>query len=446
MVSRRGRVTTRGVALGWIVPALAAVLLWAAPANGQQVLSQATGTIQVEIGKGALVTLPAPVSRLAVADTTIADFQFPGGPNEMMVRGLRLGTTSLIVWEQTGARRIYNIEVVPDLTALRTQIRTLFPSESITVTLTGSSIILSGAVSDPITARRIRELAEATGVAVIDNIQAPAAQQVLLHVRFAEVRRSAVDRLAADLFGTDVGNIGDVVGSGATADVTTLSEGIVNLLLAGGTARLDAAIRALRSSGEFRSLAEPNLITIDGQEATFLAGGEFPYPIVQPGAQTTAVSIAFKEFGVRLRFTPTITNTGAIRLKVAPEVSSLDFANGLTVSGFQIPSLLARRAETEVEMRPGQHLAIAGLLDNTWSENLDKIPFLGDLPIIGTFFRARSNLQDRTELLVLITPHIVAPSDTSPTLPMGEPGTWGWMRNMRERMDQNWTMPHVRRN
>ena len=209
----------------------------------------------------------------------------------------------------------------------------------------------------------------------------------------------------------------------------------MRLFLVGQNADLDATIRALKSKGEYRSLAEPNLVTMEGQEASFLAGGEFPYPTVQQagggGGAGGQVTITFKEFGIRLKFTPTVTNGGTIVLKVAPEVSSLDFANGLTFAGYQIPALLTRRAESTVELRPGQNLAIAGLLDNVLSDNVNKIPFLGDLPILGAFFRSKSNDQARTELLVLVTPHLVEASDVAPGMPTGEPATWRWDRNMK---------------
>jgi pilus assembly protein CpaC len=158
------------------------------------------------------------------------------------------------------------------------------------------------------------------------------------------------------------------------------------------------------------------------------------------------VGIQFREFGVRLRFTPQVLYNGAIRLHVAPEVSSLDFANGLVIAGFQIPSLLSRKAETNVELLPGQHLAIAGLLDNTMNQSVDKIPFLGDLPIIGSLFSAKLNSQDRTELLILVTPHLIQPSDVRPPVPTGEPLIWEWDRNMRLHPDSiGRTMPQQQR-
>ena len=163
-------------------------------------------------------------------------------------------------------------------------------------------------------------------------------------------------------------------------------------------------------------------MTLPGKEAYFLAGGEFPYPSVQSGSSGNAVSIVFKEFGVRLRFTPNIARNGAIRLKLAPEVSTLDFANGLSFQGFTIPSLRTRRAETEVELREGEYLAIAGLLDNETTRNLTKIPILGDIPILGELFKSRGIRDRRTELLVVVRPELVQASDASPKLPTGEPG------------------------
>ena len=195
-------------------------------------------------------------------------------------------------------------------------------------------------------------------------------------------------------------------------------------------------MQAAVARGDLRTLAEPNLLTLPAKEAYFLAGGEFPYPSVQ-GTGSNAITITFKEFGIRLRFTPNIARNGAIRLKVQPEVSTLDFANGVTISGFSIPSLRTRRAETEVELREGQHMAIAGLLDNESSRNLTKIPILGDIPILGELFRSRGVRQRRTELVVVVTPSLVMASDSAPPIPTGEPGAmppvrpWDWEGNLK---------------
>ncbi len=207
---------------------------------------------------------------------------------------------------------------------------------------------------------------------------------------------------------------------------STSSDGDVTFSLLNPNSQLNDILRVLRSKGDFKDLAEPTLLTLPGKEASFLAGGEFPYPTVQAGSGNNAVTIVFKEFGVRLRFTPTIMRNGNIRLKVAPEVSSLDFANALTFQGFVVPSLLTRRAETEVELQDGQHLSIAGLLDNSVINNVNKIPILGDLPILGFFFRSKSARERRTELLVIVTPRIVGASDSMPPVPTGEPKDWDW--------------------
>jgi pilus assembly protein CpaC len=197
----------------------------------------------------------------------------------------------------------------------------------------------------------------------------------------------------------------------------------------------------LKGTGEFKSLAQPNLVTREGEEASFLAGGEFPFPSIQQGGggALAGVTIEWREFGILLNFTPTITNAGNVRLRVAPEVSSLDFANGLTFQGFQIPALLSRKVDTDVELRPGQTLAIGGLLDNNMLRNVDKIPILGDIPILGFFFRSEEARQDRTELLVLVTPHILD-TDNLPewALPTGDPNSadWEWDAHIRRWIEE----------
>jgi pilus assembly protein CpaC len=352
---------------------------------------------------------------------------------EILINAVALGTTTLIYWDRQNLAHIFSIEVTVDAQALERQIRDLFPNVNVTVTTTGNNVILSGAVSDATVVRRIQEIAAATGANVINNLQAPTAEQVLLQVRFAEVNRSAMQNLGTQLAVLNPDRLEDAV-KGDVA-IETISDGIVRLFMLGGDSQLQAFIRAAKSTGDFRDLAEPNLLTLEGKEASFLAGGEFPYPAVQTvgagGSSTNAITVQFREFGVRLRFTPFVTNAGAIRLQLAPEVSSLDFANGVTISGFQLPSILTRRAETEVELKPGQHLAIAGLLDTQSISDVDKIPLLGDIPILGTLFRSKNIQQRRTELLVLVTPRLVRPSDVPPPLPTGEPGTWKLDRSLR---------------
>ena len=215
-------------------------------------------------------------------------------------------------------------------------------------------------------------------------------------------------------------------------DVTQTFSDALNIFLVDHQNGVGAFIQALKSNGLFRSLAEPNLLAVHGQEASFLAGGEFPYPVVQGGANVGAVTIQFREYGIRLNFTPTIQSSGNIRLHVAPEVSTLDFANGLTLQGFNIPSILSRKMETEIELADGQTFGIAGLIDNTIIEDIDKIPVLGDIPILGSLFRSKELRQNKSELLVLVTPRLVQPMDQSPPVPTGEPEVWDWDDSMLE--------------
>jgi pilus assembly protein CpaC len=278
-------------------------------------------------------------------------------------------------------------------------------------------------------------MAQTTGATVIDNLVAPPAVQVLLKVRFAEINRTALRDWAARL---RVLNPHEISSDGNWSGFTDPSGSTttIGFLLDSGNEEIQALVQAAVAKGDLRTLAEPNLLTLPAKEAYFLAGGEFPYPTVQSGS-SNAVTITFKEFGVRLRFTPQIARNGAIRLKVAPEVSTLDFANGVTISGFEIPSLRTRRAETEVELREGQHLAIAGLLDNESIKNLTKIPILGDIPILGELFKSKGTRQRRTELLVVVTPSLVMASDTAPQVPTGDPGPmpvpkdWDWEGNLK---------------
>jgi len=425
-LKRRGHPVRRGV---WRCVVLAAALgVWGVPrpVAAQNILSQPSRTLRLEVGGSQLVQLGYAYSQIHLTNEAVARLDFIS-PTDIVVNGTGIGVSSLMIWNQQNVPDLWRIEVTPNISALQAQLNLLFPNAGITATAAGSTVILSGTVTNPTIAARAVQLAELTGANVFNNIQAPTGEQILLHVQFAEIRRTALARLSADLFAQNIGSIENVVGDGSEADIQTLAEGIVRLFLIGQDARLEAVINALKREGEFRSLAEPNLVTLDGQAATFLAGGEFPYPTIQAGGGN-AVTIQFKQFGVVLEFTPVITNSGRIRLAVTPEVSALDFANGLTIGGFQIPSLLTRRASTNVELAPGQHLAIAGLLNQNLTDAVDKIPLLGDLPIIGTFFRSTANQEERTELLVLVTPYIVEPSDIRPQLPGGDPLLWDWSR------------------
>jgi pilus assembly protein CpaC len=352
----------------------------------------------------------------------------------VLINGKALGTTTLFVWDNQGQVRVYSVEVTADAPGLERFLHSIMPDEDINVTASRNAITLSGTVKDPNSVARAVQMAQTTGATVIDNLVAPPAVQVLLKVRFAEINRTALRDWSARL---RVLNPHEISSDGNWSGFTDPSSSVttIGFLLDSGNEEIQALVQAAVSKGDLRTLAEPNLLTLPSKEAYFLAGGEFPYPTIQ--GTNNAVTIVFKEFGVKLLFTPNIARNGAIRLSIKPEVSTLDFANGLVISGFEIPSLRTRRAETEVELREGQHLAIAGLLDNESTKNLTKIPILGDIPVLGELFKSKGLRQRRTELVVIVSPSLVMASDTAPTIPTGEPGPmpevkdWGWEKPLR---------------
>ncbi|MFW6089331.1 MAG: type II and III secretion system protein family protein, partial [Gemmatimonadota bacterium] len=335
--------------------------------------AQEADELNLARGGQSVIETSATITRVAIADPAIADV-LPVAPTELVVNGKQSGTTSLLVWDASGTRSAFNVKVSPDASNLQSDLRRLFPDQDLSVRNNGKSVVLSGRVSNAGVASRIMRMAAASlgdSSGVVNELEIPEPGQIMLKVRFDEVSRSALQRAGINLL--HLTEDGQMIGSGTGRPVpfsgnlggdamgnpdaglmdgnaaSSLSDA-VNLFLFSPDLNLSALIAALESNGVFRSLAEPNLMATHGVEATFLAGGEFPYPILQSGSQSGGVSITFKEFGIKLDFTPFIQPGGNVRLLVAPEVSSLDFANGLTISGFNIPSILTRKASTEIEL------------------------------------------------------------------------------------------------
>jgi pilus assembly protein CpaC len=377
-------------------------------------------------GRSTVLTVDFDITRIAVTNPAVADAVVVQ-PREVLIDGRAPGTVSLIVWG-AGRRAQYDVVVDQSVSTLQQKLQALFPGEDITATLNDDALILSGNVSSTRVMLRAAEIAQAsaTRARIVNMLQLPGpllSQQVMLQVRFAEVNRRAVQELGLNLvMGPNTHNdyaarvtTGQFTAPMIDEGSTTFSD-LLNLFVLNSNYNIGAVIRALKTKGYFQSLAEPNLIAYNGQQASFLAGGEFPVPVAQ-GAMAT-VTVEWKEFGVRLTFTPTIAGD-TIRLKVKPEVSSLDFNNGITLGGYRIPALITRRAETDVELRDGQTFAIAGLLHNTTQENRSGIPILSSIPIIGALFKTRADQKEQTELMVLITPQLVRPLDPDevPALP-----------------------------
>ena len=405
--------------------------------HGQLILTEPEAAITLAQGTSGLIDYPGELTRVSVADPSVAEAVVLS-PQEVLLNGIGLGSTSLFLWDSAGGRRLYSVEVTADVGALQRYLDILFPDERIQVSAQGNMVMVSGRVSDAFVARRAIELAQGTGAVVLDNMETPAPSQILLEVRFAEISRDALETLGNNLI--RVVNPQDLATDGRW-EAGTDSDGVLDFSLISDGAQLNTLIKALKTTGDFKSLAEPNLLALDGAEASFLAGGEFPFPSIQGGSSNNAVTVEWREFGVRLNFTPRVTNIGNIRLSIAPEVSALDFAGGLSLGGSQIPSILTRKAQTEVELKEGQHLAIAGLIDNSIQENIDKLPFLGDIPILGALFRSREMRQERTELLVIVSPKLVQPSYIPIQVPTGEPGQWKWKDELRNRVGVPDTIP-----
>jgi pilus assembly protein CpaC len=402
--------------------------------QAQRVVRAPEQVVSVSKGASALLVNPTNIQRFSIGDPAVAEAVVVS-PTEVLINGKTLGTTSLFLWDNTGNIKLYSIEVTADAAGLQRYLTSVLEGEHVDVTASGNVVTLSGQVRDASMASQAVEIAKGTGATIVDNLTTPEAVQVQLRVRFAEINKTAQEQFRAQyqtLNPHKLNSNGDWVGSLNTNPLNgAFADGLINVGLFNANASIEGLIQWLASKGDLRSLAEPNLITLPNKEADFLAGGEFPYPAVQGGGGNNAVSIVFKEFGIRLKFTPVITRNGSIRLKVAPEVSALDFSNPLVFGGFTIPSLLTRRAETEVEMKDGQYLAIAGLMNNTLSDNMTKIPILGDIPILGQFFRSKDARENRTELLVLVTPRLILPSDRAQVLPTGEPEAWRWSGSMK---------------
>jgi pilus assembly protein CpaC len=394
--------------------------------------------IDLLVGRSTILNVGAAIARVSLTVPDVADAMVTA-PQQLLIHGKAPGTISLFVWDRAGGIKTYEVNVRRDLKQLVEQITTLFPGEPVSVVGSGKDVVLSGTVTSKYVIDKAADIAagyvdkKENVVNLLKQQEGVASNQVMLRVRFAEVSRNAVQELGVSLF-TGATGYKDVIARsttqqfggpeftelGRTADLQnnltgasgkfTLSD-FLNLFVFSNKYNVGTVIKALESKGLFQSLAEPNLIATNGKEASFLAGGEYPYPVAQ-GGQSNAVTIVFKEFGVRLSFTPTVLGGDLINLKVKPEVSSLDFANGVSISGFRVPALSTRRTETEVELQDGQTFAIAGLMNNTVSSTMSKVPGIGDIPVLGYLFRSRAYQKQQTELVVMITPQIIRRGST----------------------------------
>lgn len=391
--------------------------------------------LRVMVGKSLLINTTERLKRVSVTDPSVAD-ALVITPTEVLVNGLAPGETSLLIWDELERSRSFDLRVDVDITAASEEIHRLFPNEQILVSPSRSAIVLSGHVTTEDVSKHAGALASAYSKNVVNVLTfgPVGAEEVLLEVRFAEVDRTALTQLGINMFSTGSGNTIGTITTGQFGGVTpgpiqttpggtnppstTTISNFLNLFFFNPQVNLGAVIEALHQQSLLQILAEPNLVALNGKEASFLAGGEFPFPVVQPNATgLSTVTIQFREFGVRLKFTPVIQPNGRIHLHVAPEVSTLDFSNAVTVSGTTIPALSTRKAETEFELQDGQSFVIAGLMDNRVTDIVNKVPGLGDIPILGNFFKSKSAQKSNSELMVLCTARRISPSADVPKGP-----------------------------
>ena len=402
--------------------------------------------LHIFVGKSVVINLQTPVTRVLSSNPAVIE-TIATSPTQVVVEGKAPGASSLILWDASNHSQMLDVTVDVNIASLRATIEQTYPGQPIAVQSDGAHLILTGTVADAKTLDDVGKLAASYSAGVVNSLAvAPVhEQQILLEVKFAEVDRTKLQQLGFNFFSTGATNTLGAVGTqqfspptlgtsgssgsgGVTTSSVTLTD-LLNIFAFRPDINFGATIRDLEGKSVLQILAEPNLLALNGQKASFLAGGEFPVPIVQGGQNVGVVTIQFRPFGVRLEFTGYIGKDDVIRLHVAPEVSTLDFSNAAIISGFTVPALSTRRAETEIELKNGQSFGIAGLLDNRAQAQLSKVPGIGDIPILGLLFRSKSISRSNSELVVLVTPHIVDPARMNGPPPPTPPNPMKFLDN-----------------
>ncbi|HZH89504.1 MAG TPA: type II and III secretion system protein family protein [Pyrinomonadaceae bacterium] len=361
--------------------------------------------INVLVGQSRVINFDRKIGRFSVSNPEVAEAVLVA-PDQVLVNGKAFGQVNFIAWEKdSGQFLVFDVFVRANLSLIDSQIHALFPGDDIRLSQANGSVVLSGSVARPQTSAQVEAVVKAAGFQTVNMLASPVknAAQVQLSVRVAEVSRTKLRELGSSWASSNNGT-----SVSATNSLASLFE-TANLFISNTGLGSAASIRALQTSGAIRSLAEPNVIAMSGQQASFLAGGEFPIPVVQSDGERTHVTVVFKEYGVRLNFKPTIIDEDHIQLELEPEVSTIDFQNGVKFQGYLIPALKTRRAKTGIELRDGQSFALAGLLDNSESSTLSKVPGLGSIPILGALFKSKSFEKRETELVFFCTTTIIKP-------------------------------------
>lgn len=395
-----------------------------------------TQQVHILVGRSIVINIQSRLERVLVSNPAIVG-TVTTSPTQFVVTAKAPGSSSVIIWDETGYSRILDVNSDVDVAGLRDTLQQAFPTDSLQVTADEGRIMLAGLVTSKAAFDTVTRIAASYSKDIVNSIgvvDKRHGRQIMLKVRFAEVDRAKLDSFGINILSTGAGHTPGVISTqqfgpvtlgggnstgsltgtiGAPATGTTSSfnvSDLLNLFLFRPDLNLGATLKDLQQKNVLQILAEPNLLAMNGEEAKFLAGGEFPFPVIQGGAQNNnAITIQFRPFGVQLDFVAVIEDDDVIRLKVKPEVSSLDFANALTISGFVVPAISTRKAETEIELRNGQSFGIAGMLDHRTTAQLSKMPGISEVPILGRLFKSKSVNNTATELLVIVTPTIVDP-------------------------------------
>ncbi len=389
--------------------------------------------LNVTIGKSIVIDYPSKIGRISTSDPGVVD-AVAVSTREILLNAKSYGTATVVVWAKNGQRNFYNISVQHNIGPIRDILKATFPGEDIHVQSARDSVTLTGKVSSQEISDRAAALTASLAKTVVNNLQLVenVQKQILLRVKFAEMDRNIGSQFAVNLLSTGALNTHGIVTTGQFPSVKprrvpgdgnqqsqtfTLSDAL-NIFAFRPDLNLGAFVAAMQSEGLLQILAEPNLITSNGKEASFLVGGEFPVPILQGGSNSGAVTVQFKEFGIRLNFTPVLTPKDTIRMYVKPEVSTIDLANSVQFNGFTIPALATRRMETDIELREGQSFVIGGLMDQRAQATFSRIPGLSHIPILGELFKSRDKKKSKSELIVMVTPEIVEPLDATDVKPV----------------------------
>ncbi|MBL0157197.1 MAG: pilus assembly protein N-terminal domain-containing protein [Bryobacterales bacterium] len=370
------------------------------------------------LGKSVVIDYPEDVSRISTSSPDVVDY-VPVSTREILLHAKGVGVATLVIWAKSGQRNFYNVTVDYNLDPVRKLLKDTFPSEDLRIVAARDTVTVSGQVSTQAVADRAMATVVPLVKTAVNNMRvrvAPVDKQILLRVKFAELSRTYGNQFAVNLISTGATN---TIGSATTGQfgsvrpevdggTFTLTDAL-NIFAFRPDLNLGAILKMLQSNGMLQILAEPNLVTSNGKEASFLVGGEFPVPILQGGGNSGAVTIQFREFGIRLTFNPTITENGTLKLYVKPEVSTIDLARAVSFNGFTIPALSTRRVESTIELAPGQSFVIGGLIDDRTSETFSRIPGLSSIPLLGNLFKSRDENRQKSELIVMVTPEIVEP-------------------------------------